>query len=356
MKRAARLIVVLAAIITVASCQPPKGAKIKIGLSFSDFTTERWPNEAVLMTRLAYDKGAQVIFQVANHDEKLQNDQIENMVLQGVKALIIVAENGDTVASAAAAAHDAGVKVIAYDRLIKTPKIDAYVSFDSVEVGRAQARGVLSARDHGSFVLLGGSPTDNNALLLRKGQMEVLKPLIDSGRIRIVADEWVDNWEAANAARIMDDILARLNNKVDAVVASNDGTALGALQALEVQGLAGKVPISGQDASAAGSASIVEGGLTVTVLKDFRKLSPLAIQLALDLAGGVKTGPVANLQLLNLADLALDSRLTGQVPCYFLTVVPVDKGNLYAEVVKSGFQKYDDVYREVPVSRRPPKV
>ncbi len=356
MRRTVRLVVVVAGIIALAACQPPKGAKIKIGLSFSDFATERWPNEAVLLTKLGYDKGAQVVFQVANHDEKLQNDQIENMVAQGVKALIIVAENGDTIAPAAAAAHDAGVKVIAYDRLIKTPKIDAYISFDSVEVGRAQARGVLAVRDSGSFVLLGGSPTDNNALLLRKGQMEVLKPLIDSGRIRIVADEWVENWEAANAARIMDDILSRLNNKVDAVVASNDGTALGALQAMEVQGLAGKVPISGQDASAAGSASIVEGGLTVTVLKDFRKLSPLAIQLALDLVGGVKTGPVASLRMFNLADLAPNTRLSGQVPCYFLPEVPVDKSNLYEEVVKSGFQKYDDVYRDVPAARRPPKV
>ena len=356
MKRALRLITLVALVLVVAACQPPKGAKIKIGLSFSDFTTERWPNEAVLLTKLGYDKGAQVVFQVANHDEKLQNEQIENMVLQGVKALIIVAENGDTAADAAAAAHNAGVKVIAYDRLIKTSKIDAYITFDSVEVGRAQARGVLAARNSGNFVLLGGSPTDNNAHLLREGQMEILKPLIDSGKIRIVADEWVENWEAANAARIMDEILAAQKNKVDAVVASNDGTAMGALQALEVQGLAGKVPISGQDASAAGSASIAEGGLTVTVLKDIRKLSPLAIQLALDLVNGVKTGPVANLRMFNLADLAMDRKLAGQVPCYFLDVVPVDKGNLYEQVIKSGFQKYDDVYRDVPESRRPPRV
>ncbi len=118
------------------------GGAIKIGLSFSDFATERWPVEQALLTKLAYEKGAQVISQVANHDAKLQNDQIENMVLQGVNVLIIVAEDGDASATAAAAAHDAGVKVIAYDRLIKTSKIDAYISFDNVEVGRAQARGV----------------------------------------------------------------------------------------------------------------------------------------------------------------------------------------------------------------------
>jgi len=122
-----------------------------------------------------------------------------------------------------------------------------------------------------------------------------------------------------------------------------------------VQGLAGKVPISGQDATAAGSASIVEGGLTVTVFKDIRKLSPLAIQLALDLVNGVRTGPVAELRMFRLADLALNKKLTGEVPCFFLKVVPVDKANLYDEVIKSGFQKYDDVYRDVPESKRPPR-
>ena len=355
MKSTLRVLLLLACVLVVAACQPPRATKIKIGLSFADFATERWPNEAVLLTRLGYQRGAQVIFQVANHDEKLQNEQIENMVSQGVKALIIVAENGETVAPAAAAAHDAGVKVIAYDRLIMTSKIDAYLSFDNVEVGRAQARGVLAARNSGNFVLLGGSPTDNNAHLLRTGQMEILQPFIDSGRIRIVADRWVESWEAANAASVMADILAERKNKVDAVVASNDGTALGALQAMEVQGLAGKVPISGQDATAAGSASIVEGGLTVTVFKDIRKLSPLAIQLALDLVKGVKTGPVAELRMFRLADLALNRKLTGEVPCFFLKVLPVDKANLYDEVIKTGFQKYDDVYRDIPESKRPPK-
>jgi D-xylose transport system substrate-binding protein len=328
---------------------------IKIGLSFSDFATERWPVEQALLTKLAYEKGAQVISQVANHDEKLQNDQIDNMVLQGVNVLIIVAENGDSCATAAAAAHDAGVKVIAYDRLIKTPKIDAYISFDNVEVGRSQARGVLKMRDNGNFVLLGGSPTDNNAILFRNGQMEILKPLIDKGQIKVVADQWVENWEPANALKLMENILTAQNNKVDAVVASNDGTALGALQAMKAQGLAGKVPISGQDATGAGCKSIVEGELTVTVYKDVRKLSPLAINLALDMVSGVKTGPVADLKMYKLADLTLNSKLAGEVPCYFLKVVEVDKNNLYDEIIKSGFQQYDEVYRDIPASKRPPK-
>ncbi len=331
----------------------PKGkGKIKIGLSFSDFATERWPREQALMTKLGYEKGAQVVSQVANHDAKLQNDQIENMVLQGVDVLIIVAEDGASCATAVEHAAEAGVPSIAYDRLIKTPKLAAYISFDNVEVGRQQALGILKVKNKGRFVLLGGSPTDNNAILFRKGQMDVLQPLIDKGDIKIVADQWVDNWDPANALKIMENILTATNNQIDAVVASNDGTALGAIQALKAQGLAGKVPISGQDATAAGCNSIVKGELTMTVFKDVRKLSPMAIDMAIKLAKGEQ---IEGLKKYKLSDLTLDKKLKGEVPCKFLKVIQVDKNNLYDVIIKSCFQKYDEVYKDIPESQRPPR-
>ncbi|MBN1501794.1 MAG: substrate-binding domain-containing protein [Spirochaetes bacterium] len=325
---------------------------VKIGLSFSDFQTERWPVEQALMTKLAYEKGAQVVSQVANHDAKLQNDQIENMVLQGVDVIIIIAEDGAAAATAVDQAKEAGVKVIAYDRLIKSSNLAAYISFDNVEVGRTQARGILKVKDKGNFVLLGGSPTDNNAVLFRQGQMEVLKPKIDSGDIKIVADQWVDNWDPANALKIMENILTAQKNKIDAVVASNDGTAGGAIQAMKAQGLAGKVPISGQDATYQGCKSIVEGELTMTVMKDVRLLTPMAIDMAIALAKGETVSGLTNYKL---SELTLDDNLKGEVPCNFLKVISVDKDNVYEEVVKSGFQKYDDVYKDIPAAKRPPR-
>ncbi len=331
---------------------PAKKGAVRIGLSFSDFATERWPREAAEMTKLAYAQGAQVITQVANHDAKLQNDQISNMVLQGVDVLIIVAEDGAAAATAVNDAARAGIKVIAYDRLIKSDKVSAYISFDNVAVGEAQARGVLKVRDSGNFVMLGGSPTDNNAVLFRKGQMNIIQPLIDKGQIKVVADQWVENWEPANATKVMENILTATKNNIDAVVASNDGTALGALQAMRAQGLAGKVPISGQDATASGCASIVNGGLTMTVLKDIRKLVPMAIDMAVKFA---KNEPVSGLKSYALADLTLDKNLKGNIPCQFLPVVSVDKSNVYAEVIKTCFQPYDEVYRDVPAAQRPPK-
>lgn len=335
------------------------GAKTKIGLSFSDFATERWKNEEQLMRKLLEEKGYEVISQEANHDVKLQNDQIDNMVAQGVKGLIIVPEDGDAVSTAVSKAAKAGVKVLAYDRLIKSSEIAAYLSFNNVEVGRQQADGVVKAlgldsRDASKgkvrLVKLGGSPTDNNAILFRKGQDEVLAKYQD--KIEVVADQWVDNWDPANALKIMENILTSQNNKVDAVVASNDGTALGALQALKAQKLAGTVPISGQDATADGSNSIAKGELTLTIFKDIRQLSPKAVDLMDKL---VKGEQVSDLKSYTLAELTNDTAKTGNVPALFLPVTQVTKDNLYDQVVKSGFQKYDEVYRDIPDAQRPPK-
>lgn len=328
------------------------GEKIKIGLSFSDFATERWAVERDIMAKMLREKGYEVIAQGANHDPKTQNDQIENMVTQGAKVILIVAEDGAASAIAVDKAARAGVPCIAYDRLIKTPKLACYISFDNVEVGRQQAKGILKVKDSGRFVLLGGSPTDNNAVLFRNGQMEVLQPYINSGRIEIAADQWVDNWEQEIALKKMENILTAQKNKIDAVVASNDGTALGAIQALKAQKLAGKVPISGQDATAAGCRSIVDGDLTMTVFKDVRKLTPLAVDIADKLA---RDQQIEGLKNFSLAQLTLDNNLKGEVPCKFLKVVQVDKDNVYDVVVKSGFQKWSEVYAGVPESERPPK-
>jgi len=370
-----KFVLTIVALITIvsllAACAPtseapeesaaPAGEMTIVGLSFSDFATERWKTEEVLMTGLLEEKGYGVLSQEANHDVKLQNDQIDNMVAQGAKAIIVVAEDGDAAATAVDKAAEAGVLVLAYDRLIKSPNIAAYVSFNNVEVGRQQALGVMKALDIENWdvatngpakvVKMGGSPTDNNAILFRQGQDEILDPLEAEGKIEIVADQWVDNWDAANAVKVMENILTATGNEFDAVVASNDGTALGALQALAGQGMAGVVPISGQDATADGCNSIVKGELTVSILKDVRDLTPLAI----DLVDKLLKGEDAGLEMYSMAELTNNPDAEGEVPCSFLPVYQVNQDNVYDLVVKSEFQSYDDVYRDIPEDQRPPK-
>ena len=202
------------------------------------------------------------------------------------------------------------------------------------------------------MVLSGGSPTDNNAVLVRQGQTEVIQPYVDSGVIKIVADQWVDNWDAANALKMMENILTAQDNKIDAVVASNDGTALGALQAMKAQGLAGKVPISGQDATADGSNSIVKGEQTVTVLQGHPQAVPEGSRNdgRADQGSGHRwRDSPYSLKVLTGQDLA------GDIQAVFLKVVQVTKDNVFEEIVKSGFQSYDAVYRDIPEAQRPPK-
>src|SRR5512137_822251 len=353
-------------VVSLIGCAPKTSTsgKIKVGLSFSDYATERWPIESAEMTKLLQKDGYEVIVQEADHDVKLQSDQIDNMVSQGIKGLIVIAEDGDAAVTPVEKAVAAGVKVIAYDRLIKTSKISAYLSFDNTEVGRNEADGVVKALglDKGNptwtkdnpvkMVLSGGSPTDNNAILVRNGQMEVLQPYIDKGVVKIVADQWVENWDAAKALAMMENILTAQKNQVDAVVASNDGTALGELQALAAQGLAGKVPISGQDATADGCNSIVRGEQTVSVFKDTRLLSPKAVDMIDAL---IKGQAPAGLKTFTMAELTNDPAKKGNVQAAFLPVVQVTKDNVYDVVVKSGFQSYDDVYRGIPEDQRPPR-
>ncbi len=338
----------------------PAGEKIKVGLSFSDFATERWKNEEVILRGLLEGKGYEVLSQEANHDVKLQNDQIDNMVSQGAKALIVVAEDGDAAVTAVDKAAEAGVVVVAYDRLIKSPNIAGYISFNNVEVGRQQADGVMkalgiadwdvAANGPARVVKLGGSPTDNNAILFRQGQDLIVDPLVEAGTVEIVADQWVENWDAANALKLMENILTGANNDVDAVVASNDGTALGALQALNAQGLAGVVPISGQDATADGCNSIVKGELTVSILKDIRNLAPIAVDMVDAL---LKGEAVEGLEEYTLAELTLDESLQGNVQALFLPVEQVNADNVFDLCVANGFQSFDDVFRDIPEDQRP---
>jgi D-xylose transport system substrate-binding protein len=360
------LVIVVAMLAACAPAAAPAASttsgKIKIGLSFSDFATERWPVENAQMTQLLQKDGYEVMSQEADHDVKLQSDQIDNMVAEGVKGLIVIAEDGDAAVTPVEKAVAAGVPVISYDRLIKTSKVSAYLSFDNVAVGKAEADGVVkalglsgsttwTAANPAKVVMSGGSPTDNNAVLVRQGQMAVLQPFIDQGVIKVVADQWVDNWDPAKAEAMMENILTAQQNKIDAVVASNDGTALGELQAMKAQGLWGKVPISGQDATADGCNSIVLGGQTVTVFKDTRLLAPQAVKMIEALVKGQTPTGVTQF---TLAALTNDKTKTGNVMANFLPVVEVTKANVFDVVVKSGFQTYDAVYRNVPADQLPP--
>ncbi|RMR88162.1 D-xylose ABC transporter periplasmic-D xylose binding protein [Pseudomonas savastanoi pv. glycinea] len=252
----------------------------KIGFSIDDLRLERWSRDRDYFVAAAEKLDAKVYVQSADANEQKQISQIENLISRGVDVLVIVPFNATVLTNAVAEAKKAGIKVVSYDRLILNADIDAYISFDNEKVGEMQAGGVLKAAPKGNYFLLGGAPTDNNAKILREGQMKVLQPAIDKGDIKIVGQQWVKEWNPTEALSIVENALTRNNNKIDGIVASNDATAGGAIQALAAQKLAGKVPISGQDADLAAVKRVIDGTQTMTVYKPLKLIASEAAKLS----------------------------------------------------------------------------
>lgn len=318
--------------------------QLTIGVSIRSLSEERWAREKELMEEKAKELGVDVIFTDANNDEFVQNSQIENLIARGVDALIIIARNSDVAASAVEMASSEGIPTIAYDVAIYHP--DAlYISFDSVRVGYEMAKAIVERVPKGRYFWIGGSPTDDNAYLVRQGHFQVLQPLIDSGDIVLVGEQWADAWSPEEALKHTENMLTAQGNQIDAIVASNDGTAGGAIQALAEQGLAGKVAVSGQDADLVAVQRIAEGTQTVTIFKDVRILADVAMQAAYELAQGKRPAGI-NGQYRNESKGIVQDAI-------FVDVIPVTQENLYEVIVKGGFHKLEDVYRNIPRDQWP---
>ena len=299
-----------------------------VGVSWSNFQEERWKTDEAAIKGALEAAGIGYISADAQSSSGKQLSDIENLIAQGADALIILAQDASSVGPAVQAAADEGIPVIAYDRLIEDSRA-FYLTFDNVEVGRMQARAVLAAQPTGNYVMIKGSPTDPNADFLRGGQQEVLQEAIDSGAITIVGEAYTDGWVPANAQRNMEQILTANDNKVDAVVASNDGTAGGVVAALTSQGMEG-IAVSGQDGDHAALNRVAIGTQTVSVWKDARVLGREAGEIAAAL--------IKEMSVEGAADWTSPSGTT--MTAKFLAPVPVTADNLNV-VVDAGWIEKD---------------
>jgi D-xylose transport system substrate-binding protein len=255
-----------------------------------------------------------------------------------VDVLIVAPHNGEIAASIVDRAHAAGVPVISYDRLIKNSDVDLYVSHQVLRMGEMQGDYALKHAPKGNYVLIGGAPTDNNAMLLRTGQENILKPAADRGDIKIVSNQFAKEWKAEEAQRITEDSLTKTNKDIQAIVASNDGTAGGAISALEAAGVpAGKVVVTGQDAQLDAVQRIAKGTQTMTIYKPIKPLADSAVEAAIKLAYG---------QPLDAPDKVNNGKI--DVPSKLQEPQAVDKENLDATIIKDGYHKCEDVYKDVP--------
>ncbi len=314
---------------------PNKSGKLRIGFSMDTLKEERWQKDRDIFVKRAGELGAEVLVQAADGKDETQIKQAESLLTQGIDVLVIIPHNAEVCATIVDAAKRQNVPVISYDRLVKNSEPDIYISFDNEKVGELQAKYLVEKAPKGNYVLIGGAQTDNNAKLLREGQMKILQPFIDKGDINIVANQWAKDWLADEALKHTENALTINNNDVVAVVTSNDGTAGGAIQALNAQKLSGKVFVSGQDADLGALQRIVSGTQTMTVYKPVSQLATKAAEAAVSLAKKEKVetnGKVNNGKI--------------NVPSILLEPVTVDKSNLDDTVIKDGFQKREEVYKQ----------
>ena len=309
---------------------------IVIGLSLDTLKEARWQADRDRFVARARELGASVLDLAANNDDAVQIGDVEKLITRGVSVLVIVPHDGKAMAKAVRMAHAAGIAVIAYDRLILDSDLDLYVSFDNVRVGELQARYLvdhLPTPGRGKIVRIYGAKSDNNARLFKEGQDRVLAPYVKQGAIEVVHEDWADDWKPESAKRIVNAALSAHGAGFDAILASNDGTAGGAIQALAEEGLAGQKLVTGQDAELVACQRIARGTQAMTIYKPVQRLARTAAELAVKLAkrevviarAGVNNGQ-------------------REVPSVLADVVTVTKDNLRSTVIADGFHQASEVF------------
>lgn len=324
-----------------ANVEPPvtESAKLTVdeqlyvGFVLDTLKDERWYKDKELFEEAVESRGVRVKTLAANGSDDVQLKQAELLVEEGADVLVIVPRDAAFAASIVEMAHEADVKVVSYDRLITNAPVDYYVSFDNIKVGELQASEILKKKPSGTYAYIGGAESDNNAVLFREGAMNVLQPLIEKKTIQLVYDQYTDGWDPKNAEMNMKTALSNNGNKIDAVVAANDGTAGGVIKALTGVGLAGKVPVSGQDAELEGVKRVVSGTQSMTVYKPIPLLAEQAAEIAVKVAGG--------------ENVTVDQTVNNgaaDIPSLLLEPIAVTKDNIRETIVKDGYLTEDQIY------------
>lgn len=320
--------------------------KIKIGFAMDTVREERWQRDQAAFK--AHCDKMQVECEIAVADNKAdkQASDVDNFLTKGVDVIVIAPHDATQAASMVEKAKAQGVPVISYDRLINSDKLDVYVSHQVPVIGQKIAEYALAKVPEGNYVMVYGAGTDNNAVIMKNEQLKVLKPAIDGGKIKIVADNFITDWKPEEALKMAENALTQNNDNIQAFVVSNDGMAGGVVSALEKRKLTGKILVTGQDAQKDALQRIAEGKQTMTVYKPIIALANAAVEAAIKLAKG---------EQLSNAKPFMNDTIKKEVPAILLEVTVVDKASLMDTVIKDGYVTYEDVYANVPQDQRPPK-
>ncbi len=309
---------------------------IRIGISLPTQRDIVWVRYKQGLEEASKKLGVKILLQVSDQDASVQASQVENLLSQKVNALIIAPHDASAASTLVERAHKAGIKVISLDRLILNSDLDLYVSFDNPKIGELQGEYLVKNVPKGNYAVFLGAPTDNNSKILHDAAMKHIAPLVKKGDIKIVTEQNIQDWQPSVAQRLMENSLTANKNNINAVLAPNDNTAGGIIQALSSQKLAGKVYVTGQDAELTAAQRIAAGTQSMTIFKDQGKLSELALKIAKDMA---EKKPIKATHF--------TANGNKNVPSVFLEPIIVDKNNIEKEFIQSGFFKKEDVYKFV---------
>jgi D-xylose transport system substrate-binding protein len=315
------------------------GEGVTIGFSWNNFNEERWSkfDEPAFVAAIEAE-GAEYIKTDAASSEEQQLADVENLINQGADVIVILAQNTEAILPAVESAVSQGIPVIAYDRLIEDDRA-LYLTFDNVGVGRIMAEVLFEQVSSGNFAIIKGNGADANSDFLRAGMEEVIGDAVAAGDITIVCEEYTDDWLAEVAQETMENCLTQNNNDIQAALVENDGMAGGVVAALEAQGLAGEIPVTGQDGDAAALNRVALGTQLVSVWKDARILGQIAGEAALALAGGAELADIPDV-------VEFDSPGGNTMTSIFLDPNPITQDNLQ-EVIDAEVITQEDLCQGV---------
>ena len=305
----------------------------KVGLLMDSYVIDRWYLDQRLFQKKVEELGGQCLVEVPYGDVDEQVKLGKKLVDEGIDVLVMVPTDAKKAVEIVGYAKSAGVPVISYDRLVLSDKIDYYISYDNLTVGKMQAQYAVDHAKGGNYLLINGPTSDNNAILFREGQLEALQPYIKVGKVEVISDVVLDNWSELEALIKIDEIFANLKKKPDAIIAANDALARGTMQALPPEMLK-HVLITGQDAELEAIKYIISGKQSMTIYKPIQPLAFKAAEIAMML-GKDEQPTNEDIVPLKNGDITVNAIL--------LTPVLVDKTNYRETVVQDGHISLSEV-------------
>ncbi|MGB7845172.1 MAG: substrate-binding domain-containing protein [Candidatus Acidiferrum sp.] len=319
---------------------PPEA--LKIGFLMDTLKIDRWQTDLETFQKRAQELGSQVLVETAEGDDDLQLQQAQKLLASGVKALVLVSHDTVKAVRIVNAASAKQVPVLCYERLVRNSDVSFFVGVDASTVGTLQTSFLTRLAPKGDYVLIAGSPSDSNAKIIHDAQMKVLKPFVERGDIKIAGDFWAKDWNPSEAYVHMSEVIESTKGNITAVVASNDGTAGGAVQALREHNLAGKVLVSGQDADLAAIIRILDGTQAMTIYKPLESQAKVAAEAAVALAKGEAVKSASSVP-----------NGSKEVPAILMKLVVVTKDNVKETVIRDGFQNLETIQKSLPKEKWP---